>query len=264
MSLEIFDFHTHPFDKEANNICSHIPYCDMTVESTRELYRKLNIDHICGAVIMRGGDFRPKDATQWDICKMNNDTAMKLWDVYGDFYIPGFHVHPDYVRESCEEIERMAKRGVKLIGELVPYFDGWVNYNTPEIDEILDVAKMYGMILNVHPSGNDDMDAFVSRHKDIVIVGAHPGEYGDYERNLERMKLSDNYYLDVSGYGIFRHGTLRHGIDLFGAERFLFGSDYPTCNPAMYLGGVKDDPLLRDDEIEKMLSLNAKRLLGRD
>jgi len=260
-SLEIFDFHTHPFDRDEDNICSHIPYCNMSKETTKEIYDKMGISHIAGSVINR---IRPKDKTKWEICRMNNDKAMELWEYYGDFYIPGIHIHPEAVRESCEEIEKMAKKGVKLIGELVPYFDGWVNYNTPEIDEIMDVAKMYNMIVNVHPSGNDDMDEFIKRHKDMIIIGAHPGEYGDYERNLERMKLSDNYLLDVSGYGIFRHGTLRHGIDLFGSERFLFGSDYPTCNPAMYLGGVMDDPLLRENEIENMLSYNAKRLLGRD
>lgn len=79
---------------------------------------------------------------------------------------------------------------------------------------------------------------------------------------MERMKLSENYYLDVSGYGIFRHGMLRHAIDLFGAERFLYGSDYPTCNPGMYLGGVLLDNLITDSEKELILAKNAKRVLN--
>ena len=67
---------------------------------------------------------------------------------------------------------------------------------------------------------------------------------------IHRVKMSDNYYLDLSGYGIFRHGMLRHAIDEFGAERFLFGSDYPTCNPSMYIGGVLLDDLITDEEKE--------------
>ena len=259
--MEIIDFHTHPFDRDAVNICSHIANCNMSVENTRELYRKLGVSRICGSVIIRG-EFRPKDMTNWEVTKMNNNTALALREVYGDFYIPGFHVHPENVVGSCEEIERMKGLGVKLIGELVPYFDNWVNYATPEVDEILDTAEACGMVVSAHPSSDEDMDELVRRHPNLTIVGAHPGEYGEFERNMERMKLSENYYLDLSGYGLFRHGMLRHAIDLFGADRFLFGSDYPTCNPAMYIGGVVNDPLITDTEIEKIMSLNAKRLLG--
>ena len=77
-----------------------------------------------------------------------------------------------------------------------------------------------------------------------------------------KLWLSENYYLDLSGHGMFRHGMLRYGIDKFGAERFIFGSDYPTCNPGMYIGGVLLDPLITDTEKEKIFSLNARRLLG--
>ena len=105
------------------------------------------------------------------------------------------------------------------------------------------------------------MDEMVRRHPGVVFVAAHPGEYGAFMRHMDRMKLSENYYLDLSGYGIFRHGMLKHAVDEFGAERFLFGSDYPTCNPAMYLGGVLLDDLISDAEKELIFAGNAKRLL---
>ena len=263
MSYEIIDFHTHPFTCDDNNICSYIPYCDMTIESTRELFRKLGIDRICGAVIINKG-VRPKDMSNIEIMRYNNDTALALRDIYGDFYIPGVHIHPESVQASCDEIERMHKAGVRMLGELVPYFDCWERYATKEIDEIMDCAKQYGMIVNIHPMQDDDTDEFVRRHPDLTIIGAHPEEYGGYERQLARMRANKNYYLDTAGYGIFRHGLLRRGVAEFGAERFLFGSDYPTCNPAMYLGGIKDDPLLTDSEKELILGGNAKRLLGLD
>lgn len=261
MTYEIIDFHTHPFTDNTNNICSYIDYCGMSVESTRELFRTLGVSRICGSVIINGKD-RPTDMSNIDIMRMNNDIALSLRDTYGDFYIPGMHIHPDSVKESCDEIERMHKAGVRLIGELVPYFDRWDRYATKEIDEIMDVAKMYGMVVSIHPMEDDDSDEFVRRHPDLTIVAAHPEEYGGFQRHLARMRANKNYYLDTSGYGIFRHGLLRRGVTEFGAERFLFGSDYPTCNPAMYIGGVKDDPLLTDSEKELILAGNAKRILG--
>ena len=197
----------------------------------------------------------------WERIRKENEFALKLRDYYGEFYIPGFHVHPDYVEESIAEIQRMNALGVRLIGELCPYRYGWRNYSCEEFSVILDEAEKYGMIVSFHSMGEDEMYKMVQAHPNVIFVAAHPGEYNEFMRHMERMKMSDNYYLDVSGYGIFRHGMLRHAIDEFGAERFLFGSDYPTCNPSMYIGGVLLDDLITDEEKELIFSKNAKRIL---
>lgn len=263
---EIIDFHTHPFTDDSNNICAHIANCDMSVDNTRKLFDKLGVSKICGSVICRVGHGTDVDASEWDAVKKSNDTALLLREKYGDFYVPGFHVHPGYIKESCEEIERMAGLGVKLIGELVPYMHGWgkfgVTYSSHEFDEILDTARFYGMAVSFHSQDEDCMDEMVKKHKDIVFIAAHPGEYGCFMRHMERMKYSDNYYLDVSGTGIFRHGMLRHAIDLCGKSRIIFGSDYPTCNPAMFIGAVLLDTLITDDEKRAIFSENIKTLLG--
>lgn len=260
LDYEIIDFHTHPFIRRETNICSHKEYCNMSADGTVELMKELGVSKIAGSVI---GKIMPSGECPWSYVREMNDEMLSLWDKYGDFYIPGFHIHPHYVRESCEEIEAMSKKGLKLIGELVPYWMGWeLDYGSKELSEILDVAEQYHMVVSFHSMWEDAMDKMVREHPGIVFVAAHPGEYGEFCRHMERMKLSENYYLDTSGYGIFRHGMLRHAVDLFGAERFIFGSDYPTCNPAMYLGGVVLDPTITDSEAELILSKNAKRILG--
>ncbi len=260
--FEVFDFHTHPFIERKNNICSHIDNCSMSPEGTVELMRELGVSRIAGSVIAG----RSKDETLWEHTVFVNNQALKLRDMYGDFYVPGIHVHPAYVKESCDELERMHNAGVNLIGELVPYFMGWrddgYTYESKEFDEILDVAEQFGMVVSFHSMDEDAMDNMVKKHPNITFVAAHPGEYGEFCRHMERMKFSENLYLDVSGYGIFRHGMLRHAIDEFGPERFIYGSDYPTCNPAMYLGGVLLDPTLKESEIELILAKNANRILG--
>ncbi len=256
--LEVIDFHTHPFPDPSYNICSHKDNCDMTLETTLADMKKLGVVKICGSPIRAGKVGDPG----WEGVAEQNRAALAMKEQYGGFYEPGFHVHPAYVRESLGEIERMAARGVKLIGELVPYCHGWKDYSDPAFGEILDAAEQYHMIVSFHSMGEDEMDRMVKAHPGVTFVAAHPGEYGAFMRHMERMKLSENYYLDVSGYGIFRHGMLRHAIDLFGKERFLYGSDFPTCNPSMYLGGVLLDYTLTDDEKEAVLSGNAKRLLG--
>ena len=108
----------------------------------------------------------------------------------------------------------------------------------------------------------EQMDAMVRRHPEVTFVAAHPGESTQFHRHLQRMKMSENYYLDVSGAGLFRHRMLRYGIDACGAHRFLFGSDYPTCNPAMFIGGVALDILLTEEEKQLVFAENAKRILN--
>jgi predicted TIM-barrel fold metal-dependent hydrolase len=255
MTYEIIDFHTHPFPDTAANINS---YKDEETVDTLTYLRGLGISGICGSVIYRlapGGD-------PWKAVLDSNNGALALREKFGSFYIPGFHVHPNYVKESCEEIERMHNAGIHLIGELVPYLHGWEDYSCSAFDEILDTASQYNMIVSFHSMDNDQMDTMVRRHPKTVFVAAHPGEYPDYMRHLERMKYSENYYLDLSGYGLFRHRMLRHGIDTVGLHRFIFGSDYPTCSPAMYIGGVALDTLLTESEKQQIFSGNAKRLLG--
>ena len=133
--------------------------------------------------------------------------------MYGDFYIPGFHVHPVYVAESCAEIERMAGLGVRLIGELVPYAHGWSDYSCAGFDDILDCAQEHDMVVSFHSMDDDQMDSMVKKHPNTTLVAAHPGEYWEFMRHLRRMKLSRNYFLDLSGGGLYRYGMLRRGVD---------------------------------------------------
>ncbi|MDO5435028.1 MAG: amidohydrolase family protein [Clostridia bacterium] len=259
MDYEVIDFHTHPFWEPSQNICHHKEACNMSAGNTRVLMENLGITKICGSVLRPGQKNVP---VKWNMIRQLNDDALRLQKIYGDFYVPGFHVHPHFVKESCEEIERMAGLGIKLIGELCPYMHGNWSYDESGFDTILECAEAHGMVISFHGMFEDAMDNMVKRHPNTVLISAHPGEYKEFMRNMKRMAWSKNFYMDVSGYGIFRYGMLRYAIDRYGAERFIFGSDYPTCNPAMYLGGVMMDPLLAEDEKKAILSGNIKRILN--
>ncbi|MBQ4320917.1 MAG: hypothetical protein IJC35_01655, partial [Oscillospiraceae bacterium] len=90
MSFEIIDFHTHPFPEAAANINS---YKDHGTEDQESYLRSLGISAICGSVIYRlapGGD-------PWKAVLDSNNGALALREKFGSFYIPGFHVHPNYV-----------------------------------------------------------------------------------------------------------------------------------------------------------------------
>ncbi len=258
---EIIDFHTHPFILEQNNICAHSAHCGMSAERTLSTFDGLGITRFCGSVLSVPSA-RADYKSPWEQNLAENRIALDLWEKYGDRYIPGFHVHPDYVEESLEEMHRMYEKGLRLIGELCPYRYDWKDYSSERFSVLLDEAEALGMIVSFHSMGEDEMDKMVKRHPSVTFVAAHPGEYGSFMRHLARMKMSENYYLDLSGYGLFRHGMLRRAIDEAGADRFLYGSDFPTCSPAMYVGGVLLDDLISHEEKQMIFLGNAKRLLG--
>lgn len=259
MDFEIIDFHTHPFNDLNTNICNYKDHIPMDADTTVEYLKGMGISKICGSVITTD-NYGKADL---DAMISRNNVALELKEKYKDFYVPGFHVHPAFVKESLEEIERMYKKGVNLIGELVPYWDGWSDYSCKEFSEILDLAENYNMIVSFHTMTDEDqMDKMVKEHKNITFVAAHPGEKQKFLRHLERMKISENYHLDLSGGGLFRQAMLRYGIDKCGVEKFIFGSDYPTCNPSMFIGGILIDSLITDNEKEMIFSNNAKRILN--
>lgn len=256
---KIIDFHTHPFFYECDNICNHKNVIRMNADFTAELMKKHDVSFFCGSVICNN----PLQSGETRLSRMrrNNDTALFLRDYYKGAYIPGFHVHPDYPDESAKEIDRMKKEGVFLLGELVPYMDGYT-FNGSAFHSLINYAEKQDMLISVHSSSyDDDIDELVKKHPNAKIIAAHPGEYNQFLRHVARAKTSDNYYLDLSGTGIFRYGLLRHAIDSMGLNRIIFGSDYPTCNPSAFLGGIKDDELLTTKEKQAILFDNAARLL---
>lgn len=255
MSGSIIDFHTHPFLKQENNFCGYKSACPMDAKQVKKQLRTLGVSAICGSVIAHAGC--------WEEVAALNEQTLELKQLYGPFYVPGFHVHPDFVDQSVAEVERMAGMGIKLIGELVPYMHGW-KMSHPGLIPIFEAAQRYGMVVSFHSTNVEDevMDPLLARFPKLTFVAAHPGEKEGFMRHLGRMQRYKNYYLDLSGRGLGRMGLLRYGIDRVGKERFLFGTDFPICPPAMYISAVEQDCFLTQEEKDAVLYGNAKRILG--
>ena len=263
MAREIIDFHTHPWGRHEHNICN---YRDLMTGDPIATYRRdlerCGITRAAGMPIAVGMNKTPEE--QLAQLRLSNDDALAYAEALGDFYIPGMCIHPGFVRESCEEIERMHRAGVRLIGELVPYCCGWgdVGFAHKGMDEVLALAGEYGMVVSFHSMGaRADEYEMVKRHPGITFVGAHPGEKPTYLRHLEWIEEMPNYYLDLSGTGLFRYAMLSYGVGRVGAERFLFGSDYPVCSPGMNVGGVEYEEI-GESARELIFAGNARRLLG--
>lgn len=254
--MDIIDFHTHPFFDAGEYFCIYKESIPADVNTILSDMSNAGISRFCGSVIRK-----IREGEGFEVLKELNREALKLRDVYGERYIPGIHVHPDYVEESVKEIEYAAENGVKLVGELVPYMHGWSDYSCGGLSDILDVAEKHGMTVSLHVGNHEQMVAMARAHRNVNFVVAHPGEKDRVVKHIEAMQACENMYLDISGTGLHRYGILRFLCDKVGAERILFGTDYPIGNLASYVYAMMGERLT-DGERELIFSGNAKRLLG--
>ena len=254
MFPEIIDVHCHPFlNAQENSALSRYGGPETPEDFVNEL-RRAGITKACGSVIKRIG------GTDFEEVRRLNDSAVSFALMFPDFFIPGIHIHTLFPDESCREIERMHAKGVRLVGELVPYMMGYSNYAVKEAFPVYELMQQLGMIINIHPTNDGDLEMLMREFPHLPVIVAHPQEKEGYEAHLGRMARYANAYLDISGTGLFRNGLLRYGIDRVGKERFLLGTDYPICNPAMQIHGVMYERL-SDSEKEAILSKNFLALM---
>ncbi len=258
--MKVIDFHTHPYLSRDEFMCFYPECFEPSPEQLRADVVRAGISHICGSVLIKS---RPYTAGEgFAYIRECNDKALELKERLGDFYTPGFHIHPHFVDESVAEIERMAKKGVRLIGELVPYMHGWSDYSDKRLHTILEAAEQYGMTVSFHTMKDEqkEMTEMSAAHPKLNFVAAHPNERELFLLHLERLRKFDNFYLDLSGTGIFRYGLIAYGVNRAGSEKFIFGTDYPICNPRMYCQAVLQEPIT-DADRENILYRNAAALL---
>ncbi len=255
--MKLFDFHLHPgYDFHDEELGYHI-----TPELFVQGLKKCGVDFCAGSVIHKADANRPL-AEYAEILPRLNREAYEFYERYPAFYTPGLHVHPECAELSCRELEYYAKRGVRLVGELVPYQMGWRDFSDKRLWEILEVAQSFDMVLNFHPNKRPaDMEALVKQFPRLQIVIAHLDGYGLYDFAIEVMRKYDNVYFDISAHGATREGMLRDAVDRVGAQRILYGTDYPGYSPTPFINAVLQAGLTEAEQ-EYIFCKNACRLLG--
>ena len=246
------DAHMHPFISPENNIAMYDT--PATAEELVDLLKQAGITLCCGSLIHKGWQASP----EW-MQKCNRD-CFKFAKMFPDFFIPGIIFHAAFPKESCAEIEKYYKQGkLHWLGEIVPYSTGTQSYAIEELFPVYDLASELGLPVNIHPVTNTDVAKVAELFPKLNVIMAHPGEKVSYMEKLELMKSLPNLHLDLCGTGLFRWGMLKYGVKMLGAERFLFGSDFPVCNAAMNRAAVISENL-KAEELELIFSGNFRRL----
>lgn len=96
----------------------------------------------------------------------------------------------------------------------------------------------------------------------LTVIGAHFGGWSIWEEASRRLCGTPNLYVDCSSsLPYLKRETAREIIRRYGAERVLFGSDYPMRSPESELDAFLSLGLT-DDENEMILNKNACKIFN--
>ena len=152
----------------------------------------------------------------------------------------GIKLHPDFqkfnIDDECAEKFYIAAQGKLPI--LFHIGDDRYDYSSPE--RLVRMAKKYPK---------------------QIFIAAHFGGYRCWDK-ADIYRGLDNVYFDTCSSLMFITPTrAREIIDMYGANRFFFATDFPMWDAKGELERFNKIPLT-DTEREQILSSNLKRILG--
>jgi predicted TIM-barrel fold metal-dependent hydrolase len=275
------DFHTHVFPpqikKNRNKYmeldpCFAILYSDpkAKIATADELIASMDEAEISISVITNIG------WTTHELCVETNNYIMESVARYPQRLIGFGAVQPQSPEAAVAEIERLAKAGIKGIGEIRPDIQLLDLTDEMMTTPFVEALRKHKLILLTHasePVGHDypgkgaitpDMlYPFIASFPDLTIVCAHwGGGLPFYTLMPEVKKTMANVFFDTAASPLlYTPEIYNQVIQLVGANKVLFGSDYPLLAQGRLIKEIK--ALNLGEETENLiLSANARRLLG--
>ncbi len=277
----IVDFHTHVFPPQIKknrkkyierDPCFAILYSDpkAKIATADELIASMDKAGVDVSVIANIG------WTTHELCLETNDYIMESVSRYPERLIGFGAVQPQSPEGAVAEIERCTKAGLKGIGEMRPDIQLLDLTDELLMAPLVEALRKHKLILLTHasePVGHDypgkgivtpDMlYPFITSFPDLTIVCAHwGGGLPFYGLMPEVKKAMANVFFDTAASPLlYTPQIYNQVIQLVGADKVLFGSDYPLLEQKRLIEEIKALELPQETE-NLILSGNAQRLLG--
>jgi len=276
----IIDFHTHVFpprikQKRSQYVerdpCFALLYDrkEAKIATTEELIESMDRAGIDVSVMVNFG---------WmthELCVETNDYILESIARYPRRLIGFGTVQPQSLDAAIAEIERCAQGGARGIGEMRPDMQLLDLGDESIIVPFMEAIKQHRLILLTHtsePVGHDYpgkgiitpdvLYPFIIRHPDVTIVCAHwGGGLPLYALMPEVKKALQNVYFDTAASPFLYQPQIYALVSqLVGADKILFGSDYPLLPQARLLWEI-NATVLADEEKSLITGGNARKLL---
>ena len=236
----VIDGHTHPYH--------WAPGLGSPREAAIEMLRMMD-DYCVDASCLMGGSFSFHNGVDF---RLGNDFLLEVVGHDPERLIPFAHVNPNFSLEVITaELERMYAAGVRAIKLINAYqhypADG------PHMMAVYAFAETRGMLVLNHYWSEEEIHTIARQFPELVMIRGHGGASAI-------SRTYGNVYDNI--WSLHRLGVIESGIQRFGPEKILFGSDAIVNDPAVGIGLVVYADI-SDDAKRVVLGLNMARLLDR-
>lgn len=218
-----------------------------------------------------------------ETCELQNRWFSGWTRAHPDRLLAFATVQPTSGERGLDDVRRALDAGFCGVGELLPQAQGF-SFEDANWARLVALTVERGVPINLHATSAvaggptskatplEDFVRLVRRFPAATFILAHWGGglpfFFEYKPSLRAW--FKNVYFDTSASSLlFDKNVFRRVVDLVGADRVLFGTDYPLlCYPresqtpefARALADARDAGLT-DTELEQMLGGNLLRLL---
>jgi predicted TIM-barrel fold metal-dependent hydrolase len=276
----IIDCHTHVFPPQIKKKRSH--YIDRDpgfavlyspkeakLATADELIDSMDQEDIDISVIVNIG------WTTHELCVETNDYILESIARYPKRLIGFGSIQPNSLEAAVAEIERCAQGGLRGIGEIRPDMQLF-DLNDEIMVPIMETLRKHKLILLTHasePVGHhypgkgaitpEILYPFIASFHDLTIICAHwGGGLPFYALMPEVKKVMKNVFFDTAASPyLYSPEIYQQVIPLVGADKILFGSDYPLLAPGRLIKEINSLDLAPETK-SLILGSNAWRLLG--
>jgi predicted TIM-barrel fold metal-dependent hydrolase len=276
----IIDFHTHVFPpqikKKRSQYIDSDP-CFAVLYSPKEA-KLATADELIDSMDKEGIDISVIVNIGWtthELCVETNDYILESVARYPKRLVGFGSVQPNSLDAAVAEIERCAKAGIKGIGEIRPDMQLF-DLNDEIILPVIETVRKHQLILLTHasePVGHhypgkgaitpEMLYPFITSFPDLTIVCAHwGGGLPFYALMPEVKKAMKNVFFDTAASPyLYSPEIYQPVVQLVGADKILFGSDYPLLAQGRLLKEINSLDLAQETK-SLILGGNARRLLG--
>lgn len=274
----IVDFHTHIFpprvrERREEYIRRDAAFAAMYASPKAKL---ASAEDLLASMEAAGVDRSVVMSFAWaehDLCLEGNDYLLESAAKSGGRLIPFCAVQPRAGEAALAEVERCLAGGARGLGELRPDDQGY-GLNGEAGALLAEAVRRHNLPLLFHVSepvghpypGKEGLALeafyrFVAANPDITVVGAHWGGGLPFYGFMPEVAALTNVCFDTAATPYLYDGRVYRGAaGLVGAQRILFGSDFPLVGQTQQRRAIAEAGL--DDEAAALiLGGNAQWLL---
>jgi predicted TIM-barrel fold metal-dependent hydrolase len=277
----IIDFHTHVLSPRIKNNRSHYVASDpgFALIYSDKKARIATADELIDSMDREGVDISVIANYGWgtnELCIETNNYILESVARYPGRLFGFGAILPHDCKAAIDEIERCVRGGIRGVGELRPDMESLDFTRKEAMQPLVEVLQKHKLILLTHasePVGHiypgkgsatpDKLYPFLTYFPDLTIVCAHWGGGLPFYALMPEVKEAfKNVYFDTAASPFLYSPRIYSQVSqLIGADRILFGSDYPLLSPGRLLREI-DSTDLSEEARELILYENARRLLG--